>query len=46
MNTGLIADIVIFGLIVLLIIANTLYGSCLLIRWIWKKVKTWKRNIK
>jgi len=43
MSAGLVVDIVIFGLIALFILVNATYGICLLIRWIWKKLRK-KKN--
>ena len=40
---ALIADLVIFGAIAVIIIINTVHGICLLIRWIWKKLRK-KKN--
>lgn len=39
MSAALIIDLVIFGLIALFIVINTIYGICLLIRWIWQKLR-------
>jgi len=44
MNVSLIVDIIIFGLIAILIIVNTLYGIGLLIFWIWHKLKRKDKN--
>jgi len=41
--TSLIADLVIFGMIAVAVIVNTAYGICLLIRWIWKRLRK-KKN--
>ena len=40
------SDIVIFGIVALLILVNTIYGVGVGICWIWKKVKKWIFNIK
>jgi len=44
MSASLIVDIVIFGLIALFVMVNTLYGIGLLIFWIWHKLKRKDKN--
>ena len=44
MNASLVVDIIIFGLIAIFIVVNTIYGIGLLILWIWRKLKRKDKN--